>query len=262
MDVALAIFNIGAGLGVLAAGLSLAYLAWRTTPLIRESRELAADVRRLTRTVESEVGPLLGHARELASNAEVLSEDVAVKLDHVSDLVDSLQVRAASSTGAGPGFEEAPRLGDGRNVEETSFVAPRFDETPRFDEGPRLDEAPRFDETPRFDEGPRLDDASRFDEGPRFNEQPPFEESPLYGAPRFEDAPRLDEVVGEERPREEAASEFEEAAASEEAAWGEGTAGDESPGSNGDGPRDPEMARRDDAWPVESWETREESSGT
>ena len=48
MDLALAIFNIGAGLGVLAAGAALAYLAWQSTPLIRESRALTADVRRLT----------------------------------------------------------------------------------------------------------------------------------------------------------------------------------------------------------------------
>ena len=49
MDVALAIFNIGAGIGVLAAGGALVYLAWQTTPLIRESRALTADLRRLTR---------------------------------------------------------------------------------------------------------------------------------------------------------------------------------------------------------------------
>ena len=50
MDLALAIFNIGAGLGVLAAGGALVYLAWQATPLIRESRALTADLRRLTLT--------------------------------------------------------------------------------------------------------------------------------------------------------------------------------------------------------------------
>ena len=91
MDLALAIFNIGAGLGVLAAGSALAYLAWQSTPLIRESRALTADVRRLTRTTEAELRPILAHARELASNVEVLSEDVAVKLDRLTDLMNSLQ---------------------------------------------------------------------------------------------------------------------------------------------------------------------------
>lgn len=91
MDLALAIFNIGAGLGVLAAGIALAYLAWRATPLIRETRGLTADLRRLTRATDSELRPILTHARELTSNVEVLSEDVAVKLDRLTDLMNSLQ---------------------------------------------------------------------------------------------------------------------------------------------------------------------------
>jgi hypothetical protein len=91
MDLALAIFNIGAGLGVLAAGGALVYLAWQATPLIRESRALTADLRRLARTTDQELRPILAHARELTSNAEVLSEDVAVKLDRLTDLMNSLQ---------------------------------------------------------------------------------------------------------------------------------------------------------------------------
>jgi hypothetical protein len=91
MELALAVFNIGAGLGVLAAGAALAYLAWQTTPLIRETRGLAADLRRLTRATDTELRPILSHARELTSNVEVLSEDVAVKLDRLTDLMNSLQ---------------------------------------------------------------------------------------------------------------------------------------------------------------------------
>ena len=91
MDLALAIFNIGVGLGVLAAGGALVYLAWETTPLIRESRKLTADLRRLTATADAELRPILTHARELTSNVEVLSEDVAVKLDRLSDIMNSLQ---------------------------------------------------------------------------------------------------------------------------------------------------------------------------
>ena len=91
MDFALAIFNIGAGLGVLAAGGALVYLAWQTAPLIRESRALTRDLRRLSRTTEAELRPILTQARELTSNIEVLSEDVAVKLDRLGDLMNSLQ---------------------------------------------------------------------------------------------------------------------------------------------------------------------------
>ena len=93
MDVALVIFNVGAGLGVLAAGAALAYLAWRMTPLIRESRALTADLRRLARTTDHELRPILAHARELAGNAEVLTEDVAVKLDRLNDLMNALQLQ-------------------------------------------------------------------------------------------------------------------------------------------------------------------------
>jgi hypothetical protein len=91
MDVALAIFNIGAGLGVLAAGGALVYLAWRMTPLIKESRALTADLRRLIRTADTELRPLLASARELTANVEVLSEDVAVKLDRFTDVLNALQ---------------------------------------------------------------------------------------------------------------------------------------------------------------------------
>ncbi len=91
MDIALAIFNIGVGLGVLAAGGALVYLAWKATPLIRESRALATDLRRLTRAADAELRPILASTRELTSNVEVLSEDVAVKLDRLSELLSTLQ---------------------------------------------------------------------------------------------------------------------------------------------------------------------------
>jgi hypothetical protein len=91
MDVALAIFNVGAGLGVLAAGGALVYLAWQATPLIKESRALTADLRRLARMTDAELRPILASTRELTSNVEVLSEDVAVKLDRLSDLMNALQ---------------------------------------------------------------------------------------------------------------------------------------------------------------------------
>ena len=91
MDIALAIFNIAAGLGILASGAALIYLAWQATPLIRESRALATDLRRLTRVVDTELRPILANTRELTGNVEVLSEDVAVKLDRLTDLMNALQ---------------------------------------------------------------------------------------------------------------------------------------------------------------------------
>jgi hypothetical protein len=91
MDIALAIFNIGAGIGILAAGGALIYLAWQATPLLRESRALATDLRRLARVADAELRPILANTRELTGNVEVLSEDVAVKLDRLTDLMNALQ---------------------------------------------------------------------------------------------------------------------------------------------------------------------------
>ena len=107
MELALAIFNIGAGLGVLAAGGALVYLAWRTTPLVRDARALATDLRRLARTTDQELRPILAHARQVTSNVEVLSEDAAVKLDRLGDLLDGLQGSLDSARSAeAPGRPE------------------------------------------------------------------------------------------------------------------------------------------------------------
>lgn len=91
MDLALAIFNIGAGLGIALVGVGLVILGVQLIPLSRETRAMVSEVRRLARLAEAEVGPILAHSREVAANAEVLSEDVAVKLDRLSDLMNSLQ---------------------------------------------------------------------------------------------------------------------------------------------------------------------------
>lgn len=121
MDLALAIFNIGAGIGVLAAGAALAYLAWQTTPLIRETRALTADLRRLTRTTDRELRPILAHTKELAGNVEVLSEDVAVKLDRLTDLMNGLQhsLERGQLTLA-PGRREGWPVESGETREDTS----------------------------------------------------------------------------------------------------------------------------------------------
>jgi len=121
MDLALAIFNIGAGIGVLAAGAALVYLAWQTTPLIRESRALVKDLRRLTATTGTELQPILIQARELTSNVEVLSEDVAVKLDRLSDIMNSLQLSLETiQITAGPRRAEAAPVESWETREDAS----------------------------------------------------------------------------------------------------------------------------------------------
>ncbi len=114
MDLAMSVFNIGVGVGVVAAGIALVYLAWRITPLITESRALTADLRRLTRMTDSELRPILAHTRELTSNVEVLSEDVAVKLDRLTDLMNSLQHSLDTVQ-----ITAAPRRAEPQSVEST-----------------------------------------------------------------------------------------------------------------------------------------------
>ncbi len=98
MELVTAIFNVGVGVGVLLVGAAAVYLAIQATPLLRESRALAGDARRLARLAEEQARPILAHSRELAANAEVLSEDVAVKLDRLNDLMNALQHTLESVT--------------------------------------------------------------------------------------------------------------------------------------------------------------------
>lgn len=91
MELALAIFNVGAGIGILAVGGSVAYLAWRMTPLIGETRALTQDLRRLARTTEAELRPLLDRARDATRSAEVLTDDAAVKVARLADAVEILE---------------------------------------------------------------------------------------------------------------------------------------------------------------------------
>lgn len=104
MDVVVVIFNLGVGLGVLLIGVAVVVLAVSLLPLLRDARGLVGDARRLVQATDHELRPTIGHARELVSNVEVLSEDVAVKLDRLNDLMTSLQVTLeAVRTAAGMG---------------------------------------------------------------------------------------------------------------------------------------------------------------
>ncbi|HEX2195098.1 MAG TPA: hypothetical protein VHK63_09115 [Candidatus Limnocylindria bacterium] len=81
MDLALTIFRIGVGLGVLLVGIGLIVAVVSLRPLVRDTRSLARDVQRLARLAEEQVPELLAQARTVAANAEVLTEDVAVRLE-------------------------------------------------------------------------------------------------------------------------------------------------------------------------------------
>lgn len=97
MELALTIFNVGVGLGILAVGAAVAYLAWRLTPLIAETRALTQDLRRLARATETELRPMLDRARDATRAAELLADDAAVKVARLSDAVEVLEGIARGS---------------------------------------------------------------------------------------------------------------------------------------------------------------------
>lgn len=107
MELALTVFNVGAGIGLLAVGLAVAYLAWRLTPLIAETRALTNDLRRLTRATEGELRPLIERAREVTRSAEVLAEDAAVRVARLADAVEALD-EVAHRPSLAAGRPEAP----------------------------------------------------------------------------------------------------------------------------------------------------------
>lgn len=108
MELALAIFNVGTGIALVVVAGTLAYLAWRLTPLIRESRALTADLRRLSRTADAELRPIVAEARELTAALAVVTEDAAVKVERLGQLVGSVE----DAVGPRPA-DEQPRPASG-----------------------------------------------------------------------------------------------------------------------------------------------------
>jgi uncharacterized protein YoxC len=107
MELVVTIFNVGVGLGVFLVGVAALIFAFSLLPLLKDTRGLVNDSRRLVSAADADLRPTIGHARELVSNVEVLSEDVAVKLDRLNDLMTSLQatleaVRIAAGMGRLP----------------------------------------------------------------------------------------------------------------------------------------------------------------
>jgi uncharacterized protein YoxC len=91
MDLAETIFRIGVGIGVLLVGIGVIVLVVALRPLARDTRALANDARRLARVAEAELPEILTHARELSANAEVLSEEMAVKLERLGQLANAVE---------------------------------------------------------------------------------------------------------------------------------------------------------------------------
>jgi len=81
MELAESIFRIGVGVGALLVGIGVVLAVVATIPLARDVRALARDTRRLSHLAESDLPELLELARNVAANAELLTEDLAVRLE-------------------------------------------------------------------------------------------------------------------------------------------------------------------------------------
>lgn len=97
MELAETVFRIGVGVGALLVGIGLLVGVVALLPLARDARALARDARRLSRLAEEELPELLVQARSVAANAELLTEDMAVRLEQS-------RVAAELATGRPPGM--------------------------------------------------------------------------------------------------------------------------------------------------------------
>jgi hypothetical protein len=75
MEIALAIFRIGVGVGALLVGLGLLLTALALRPVARDLRSLANDARRLARLTEEEL-PALARERAVERHQPDVTEDV------------------------------------------------------------------------------------------------------------------------------------------------------------------------------------------
>ena len=81
MELAETVFHVGVGVGALLVGIGLVVAVIALVPLSRDVRALARDTRRLSRMAETDLPELVELAREVAANAELLTEDLAVRLE-------------------------------------------------------------------------------------------------------------------------------------------------------------------------------------
>jgi hypothetical protein len=111
MDLALTIFRLGVGIGALLVGIGLVIAVVSLRPLVRDVRALASDTRRLARLADEQLPAVLEHARTVAANAEVLTEDVAVRLEQ-SRLAADLPPGPPAGRAAGMPVQSGDASGD------------------------------------------------------------------------------------------------------------------------------------------------------
>lgn len=81
MDIALTIFRVGVGVGAVLLGIGVIAAVIALRPLVRETRALARDAARVNRLIDQELPGLLERARGVVAEAELVADDLAVRLE-------------------------------------------------------------------------------------------------------------------------------------------------------------------------------------
>ena len=90
------VYNIGVGVGVLLIGIAVLALAIASFPLLRETRRLAADMRRLVALGETELRPTLVSLRESATRVDAIAADAPRRVERLDELMESAETTLAS----------------------------------------------------------------------------------------------------------------------------------------------------------------------
>lgn len=95
------VYEIGVGVGLVLIALALIVLVAAAVPLMRETRRLAVDLRRLVALTETELRPTLAELREVTATLAVLGREMGPRLERLDRLAATAErtleaVRVAS----------------------------------------------------------------------------------------------------------------------------------------------------------------------
>ncbi len=110
MDIALTVFRVGVGIGALLLGVGMVAAVIALRPLVRDARGLARDAARVSRLLDAEIPELLERARTVVADAELVSQDLAVRLEQAQSGAISVAGRPAIGSVQSRDVEEGDQI--------------------------------------------------------------------------------------------------------------------------------------------------------
>ncbi len=101
MDWTTVVYGVGVGVGMLLIAVALVVFVVVAIPVLRETRHLAADVRRLVALTESELRPTLAELRQTTAALADVSAELRPRLERVDRLADHAEETLATVRKAG-----------------------------------------------------------------------------------------------------------------------------------------------------------------